>query len=85
MGKLLLAYLPDSQQRDLLAEIKPTKHGPKTITSKKGLRGELEKVRDAGFAVEDEELAAGLLRDRRAGPQRGRDVVAAVTSPPRAR
>src|ERR1700730_15256669 len=35
MGKLLLAYLPESQQRDLLGEIKPSKRGPHTITSKK--------------------------------------------------
>src|SRR5581483_10820572 len=49
MGKLLLAHLPDGQLRDTLAEIKPGKQGPKTITSKKKLKEELEKVRDAGF------------------------------------
>jgi IclR family pca regulon transcriptional regulator len=78
MGKLLLAYLPDSQQRDVLAEIKPSKRGPKTITSKKALRAELEKVRDAGFAVDDEELAAGLYAIAAPVRNEGRDVVAAV-------
>jgi len=64
--------------RDVLAEIKPTKRGPRTITSKKALRGELEKVREAGFAVDDEELAAGLYAIAAPVRNEGRDVVAAV-------
>jgi IclR family transcriptional regulator, pca regulon regulatory protein len=79
MGKLLLAFLPDSQQRDLLAEIKPSRRGPNTITSKKGLRSELEKVHDAAFAVDDEELAAGLLAIAAPVRNEARDVVAAVS------
>src|SRR6476660_10304921 len=51
MGKLLLATMPESEQRDLLASTKPGKRGPNTITSKRALREELEQVRDAGFAV----------------------------------
>src|SRR5262245_6003312 len=60
MGKLLLAYLPEPEQKDLFAEMKLTKRGPNTITSKKALREELDEVADAGFAVNDEELAAEL-------------------------
>jgi IclR family pca regulon transcriptional regulator len=78
MGKLLLAHLPDAQQRELLGEIKPTKRGPKTITSKKALRTELEQVGEAGFAVDDEELAAGLYAIAAPVRNEGRDVVAAV-------
>jgi IclR family transcriptional regulator, pca regulon regulatory protein len=78
MGKLLLAYLPDSQQRDVLAEIKLTKRGPKTITSKKALRAELEQIHEAGFAVDDEELAAGLYAIAAPVRNESRDVVAAV-------
>jgi IclR family transcriptional regulator, pca regulon regulatory protein len=78
MGKLLLAYLPDGQQRDLLAEIKPSKRGPKTITAKKAIRAELEKARDAAFAVENEELAPGLLSIAAPVRNEARDVVAAV-------
>jgi IclR family pca regulon transcriptional regulator len=78
MGKLLLAHLPDAQQRDVLGEIKPTKRGPKTITSKKALRTELEQVREAGFAVDDEELAAGLYAIAAPVRNESRDVVAAV-------
>ena len=78
MGKLLLAYLPEGAQRDLLAAIKPTKRGPNTITSKKGLREELDQVRDAGFAVNDEELAANLYSIAAPVRNEAREVVAAV-------
>ena len=60
-GKLLLAYLPAGQQQKLLSEVTLSKRGPRTITSKKLLRAEFERVRKDGLAVEDEELAAGLL------------------------
>jgi IclR family pca regulon transcriptional regulator len=78
MGKLLLAYLPESSQRDLLAAIKPTKRGPNTITSKKGLREELDQVHEAGFAVNDEELAAGLYAIAAPVRNEAREVVAAI-------
>jgi IclR family pca regulon transcriptional regulator len=60
MGKLLIAHLPEPQRRDLLADIKLSKRGPNTITSKKALREELDEVLSVGFAVNDEELAPGL-------------------------
>jgi IclR family pca regulon transcriptional regulator len=78
MGKILLANLPESQQRDIIAEIKPSKHGPNTILAKKALRAELEQVRDASFAVDDEEFAAGLYAIAAPVRNESRDVVAAV-------
>jgi IclR family pca regulon transcriptional regulator len=78
IGKMLLAHLPESQQREILAEIKPSKHGPNTIVAKKALRSELEQVRDAGFAVDDEEFAPGLYAIAAPVRNEGRDVVAAV-------
>ncbi|MGO9488533.1 MAG: IclR family transcriptional regulator [Solirubrobacteraceae bacterium] len=78
MGKLLLANLPDGQQRDVLAEIKPTKRGPNTITSKKALRSELDQLRRAAIAVDDEELALGLFAIAAPVRNEARDVVAAV-------
>jgi IclR family pca regulon transcriptional regulator len=79
MGKLLLANLPEAQQREALAAVKPTKKGPNTITSKKALRAELEQIRDAGFAVDDEELAPGLFAIAAPVRNEARDVVAAVS------
>ncbi len=60
MGKVLLAHLPEDEQRDLIAEMRLTKRGPNTITSKKALRDELAEVADASFAVNDQELAPEL-------------------------
>jgi IclR family pca regulon transcriptional regulator len=78
MGKLLLANLPESDQRELIASMKLTKSAPNTITGKKALRDELDEVLDANFAVDDEELARDLYSI--AAPVRNdrRDVVAAV-------
>jgi IclR family transcriptional regulator, pca regulon regulatory protein len=58
MGKLLLANLPEAEQHHVVASIKLAKHGPNTITSKKALREELERIRVAGFAASDQEFAA---------------------------
>ncbi len=62
MGKLLLASLPDEEQRSVLASMKLTKRGPNTITSKKALRAELDEAQQEGLAVNDEELAPGCWR-----------------------
>jgi IclR family pca regulon transcriptional regulator len=78
MGKLLLANLPESDQRELLAQVKLTKRGPNTITSKKALRDELDEIQVAGFAVNDQELAAGLYSIAAPVRNEARDVVAAV-------
>lgn len=78
MGKLLLANLPDADQKELIAQIKLAKHGPNTITSKKALREELDEVLDANFAVDDEELAKDLYSIAAPVRNEARQVVAAV-------
>jgi IclR family pca regulon transcriptional regulator len=78
MGKLLLANLPEPEQRDLIAEMKLTKRGPNTITSKKALRDELEDIQSEGFGVDDQELAADLYAIAAPVRNEARDVVAAV-------
>jgi IclR family pca regulon transcriptional regulator len=78
MGKLLLANLPESEQRELIASMKLTKRAPNTITSKKALREELDEIQAAGFAVNDQELAADLYAIAAPVRNEARDVVAAV-------
>jgi IclR family transcriptional regulator, pca regulon regulatory protein len=56
IGKLLLASLPEPEQRQLIAEMTLTKRARNTITSKKALRNELDEIQQAGFAVDDQEL-----------------------------
>ena len=79
MGKLLLAGLPEGQQRELLTQLRLAKHGPNTVTSKRALREELEQIRDEGFAVNDQELAAGALAIAAPVRNQAGDVVAAVS------
>jgi IclR family pca regulon transcriptional regulator len=78
MGKLLLANLPDTEQRGLIAQMKLTKRGPHTITRKKALRDELDEISIAGFAVDDQELAADLYAIAAPVRNDARDVVAAI-------
>jgi IclR family pca regulon transcriptional regulator len=78
MGKLLLAYLPETEQRELIASLKLSKQGPNTITGKKALREELDEVREASFAVDDEELARDLHSIAAPVRNDAREVVAAV-------
>jgi IclR family transcriptional regulator, pca regulon regulatory protein len=61
MGKLLLAYLPEARQRELIVAMKISKRTPRTITSKKALREQLEAIKLAGVATSDQEFAANLL------------------------
>jgi IclR family transcriptional regulator, pca regulon regulatory protein len=78
MGKLLLADLPEPDQHELLASTKLTKQGPNTIKSKKALREELDEVREANFAVDDEELAKDLYSIAAPVRNEARRVAAAV-------
>jgi IclR family transcriptional regulator, pca regulon regulatory protein len=78
MGKLLLAYLPETEQRELIASLKLSKQGPNTITGKKALREELDEIREASFAVDDEELARDLHSIAAPVRNEAREVVAAV-------
>jgi IclR family pca regulon transcriptional regulator len=78
MGKLLLANLPEPEQRDMIARMKLAKHGPNTITSKKALRDELDEIQDAGFAVDNQELATGVYAIAAPVRNEARETVAAV-------
>jgi IclR family pca regulon transcriptional regulator len=60
MGKVLLANLPETEQRDLLSSMVLARRGPNAITSKEALREELQQIRAEGFAVNNEELAPEL-------------------------
>jgi IclR family transcriptional regulator, pca regulon regulatory protein len=78
MGKVLLAGLPESKRRDIVAEIKLGRQGPNTITSKKALLAELDHVSEEGIAVDNEELAPGLVAIAAPVRDYGREVVAAI-------
>jgi IclR family pca regulon transcriptional regulator len=78
MGKVLLAFLPRAALDEALAEATFERRGPNTITGRRALERELERVRERGLAVNNEELAYGLRSF--AAPVRAQngDVVAAI-------
>ena len=60
LGKAILSTLPPDELNAYLSKIQLKHHGPKTITSKKKLRRELEEILEKETAIDNEELAAGL-------------------------
>jgi IclR family transcriptional regulator, pca regulon regulatory protein len=79
IGKLLLANLPAPEQRDLLAELKLVRRGPRTITSRAALRRELAQILEVGLATGDEELAPGLLEIAAPVRSQARELLAGVS------
>lgn len=78
MGKVLLAGLADDELDLLLDGIELAQRGPNTLTTRQSLVQELKRVREAGLAVNNEELAFGLRSI--AAPVRGQagNVAAAI-------
>jgi IclR family pca regulon transcriptional regulator len=60
MGKALLAEKPREELSDMLGEGPYLATGPGTLTNLDALVADLEKVREQGYAINDEELVAGL-------------------------
>jgi IclR family transcriptional regulator, pca regulon regulatory protein len=77
-GKALLAFLPGPDLDQLLERIDLVQHGPRTVTDKKALLAELEKVRRTGIATNDEELESALRSIAAPVRSRSGEVVAAI-------
>jgi IclR family pca regulon transcriptional regulator len=60
MGKVLLAFLPVDERTALIDRVQFADRGPNTISTRSALAAELERVRDRGVGVNNEELAYGL-------------------------
>jgi IclR family transcriptional regulator, pca regulon regulatory protein len=78
MGKVLLAHRDPATLRALLERTDLARRAPKTITAREQLTSALNRVRETGIALNDEELAPGLRA--LAVPVRARsgEVVAAI-------
>jgi DNA-binding IclR family transcriptional regulator len=69
IGKAMLASLPKTELDDFLARAELKEFTPRTIVDPARLRRELDRVREAGYAVDDAEFnaelrcAAALVRD----------------------
>jgi IclR family pca regulon transcriptional regulator len=60
LGKVLLAFLPADERTARLEQVDFARRGPNTLTSRTALVAELKRVREDGFAINNEELAYGL-------------------------
>ena len=60
IGKVLLAYLPPATRKKLLDVIPVKKLTKTTITYRRALEAELQKVREQGYAVNNEEFITGI-------------------------
>jgi IclR family transcriptional regulator, KDG regulon repressor len=59
-GKAVLAFLPEEECEALLARLPLKRYTPRTIVKASALKMELLRVRNAGFAIDDEEFEEGL-------------------------
>jgi IclR family transcriptional regulator, KDG regulon repressor len=74
IGKALLAALPPEDSRALLRRGRLVQRTPSTLTAPAALAAELERIRERGFAIDDEEnernvrCVGGALLDHRGRP-----------------
>ena len=61
MGKVILAYLPDTELAAVLRQVRFKRKTDRTIMTAKALREELKEIRAAGYALNNEELETGLF------------------------
>lgn len=78
LGKLLLAHLPEQEQRSVIAEMTLTRHTSNTITHKNALRAELRSIRAQALVAAEEELASGLYSIATPIRSDSRETVAAI-------
>ncbi|TWP36037.1 IclR family transcriptional regulator [Leekyejoonella antrihumi] len=60
-GKMILSQLPVSQRHKLLAHAPLSSHTEATITGLEALEAELDRTRERGYALDDEEYLPGLV------------------------
>jgi IclR family transcriptional regulator, pca regulon regulatory protein len=78
MGKALLAFVPEERFEEIIDQVEFVARGPNTITDRAALRAEIERIRMAGVAVNNEELAYGLRSIAAPIRSRSGEVVAAL-------
>jgi IclR family pca regulon transcriptional regulator len=90
MGKALLAWLSADRRRELVQARPLVAFTPNTITDPDQLEAELARVRERGFAINDEEMAIGLrsaaaaIRDHTGAPVAALNTAVATARVPRA-
>ncbi len=60
LGKVLVAWLPEKERLELLSDLEFEKYTSKTITQRERFETELDQVRSAGVAYDNEEFLQGV-------------------------
>lgn len=60
VGKSILAFLPDDEMRAIWSRTKPIRFTPSTITTLEDMEAEIQRIRQRGYAIDDEEHEAGV-------------------------
>jgi DNA-binding IclR family transcriptional regulator len=79
LGKAILAFSPETAVREIARTKELVALTPKTITSMRRLKLELQRIRARGYAVDDEEFEAGLRCVGAAVRDHTNKVVAAIS------
>jgi IclR family pca regulon transcriptional regulator len=61
LGKAILAYLPEEELTALLGRLRLVRRTDKSITDKRELLADLERTRQRGYAINNEEYIKGLI------------------------
>ena len=60
MGKAMLAFQPEKTIEQILAKVRFVRYTSKTLCTRETLLKALERVRDCGYAIDDEEIELGV-------------------------
>ena len=60
VGKSILAFLPDEEFRSIWSRITPTRYTSTTITDFSAMQSEIARIRQCGYAIDDEEHEEGI-------------------------
>lgn len=61
IGKLLLAHQPEGRREQLIAGAALQRYTPNTLTDPDALRRDLDRIRETGVSVDDQEFLAGVV------------------------
>lgn len=78
IGRVLLSGLSDEALEHVLADLKPVRHTPKTVTAKSKLRDIVRETRRLGWSIVDEELEVGLMSVSAPIRSRSGEIIAAL-------
>jgi IclR family pca regulon transcriptional regulator len=79
MGKAILAWMPEDELARTLDGLTLIRRTPNTLTSRAALLADLQRTRERGYSINDEEMIPGLISLGAPLTKRGGGVLGAIT------